>query len=144
MFFVPVTVGGKSSIMLDHIVTWIQTNLGPVVPYYALLVIIAGAAYPFISGSWKKSKVDIVFSVFKLMGLIVGIMLVFDFGPAWLFEPDMGPFLLNKFVIPVGLLVPVGAIFLAMLVGYGLLEFVGVLIAARYASCLEDAWEVCN
>ncbi|MDW0118760.1 YjiH family protein [Sporosarcina thermotolerans] len=128
MFFVPVTVGGKSSIMLDHIVTWIQTNLGPVVPYYALLVIIAGAAYPFISGSWKKSKVDIVFSVFKLMGLIVGIMLVFDFGPAWLFEPDMGPFLLNKLVIPVGLLVPVGAIFLAMLVGYGLLEFVGVLL----------------
>ena len=26
MFFVPVSIGGKNSIMLDHIVTWIQTH----------------------------------------------------------------------------------------------------------------------
>ena len=128
MFFVPVTIGEKKSIMLDHMVTWIQTSLGGVLPYYALLVILAGAVYPFISGKWKKSKVDIVFSVFKVMGLVVGIMLVFNIGPAWLFEPSMGPFLLNKLVIPVGLLVPIGAVFLALLVSYGLLEFIGVLL----------------
>lgn len=128
MFFVPVTIGEKKSIMLDHMVTWIQTSLGGVLPYYALLVILAGAVYPFISGKWKKSKVDIVFSVFKVMGLVVGIMLVFNRGPAWLFEPSMGPFLLNKLVIPVGLLVPIGAVFLALLVSYGLLEFIGVLL----------------
>ena len=128
MFFVPVTIGEKKSIMLDHMVTWIQTSLGGVLPYYALLVILAGAVYPFISGKWKKSKVDIVFSIFKVMGLVVGIMLVFNIGPAWLFEPSMGPFLLNKLVIPVGLLVPIGAVFLALLVSYGLLEFIGVLL----------------
>ena len=114
--------------MLDHIVTWIQTHLGGALPYYALLVILAGAVYPFVSGTWKKSKVDMVFSFFKVIGLVVGIMLVFNVGPAWLFDPDMGPFLLNKLVIPVGLLVPIGAVFLALLVGYGLLEFVGVLV----------------
>ena len=31
-------------------------------------------------------------------------------------------------VVPVGLLVPIGAVFLALLVGYGLLEYVGVLV----------------
>jgi nucleoside recognition membrane protein YjiH len=31
-------------------------------------------------------------------------------------------------VIPVGLLVPIGAVFLALLVGYGLLEFIGSLV----------------
>ncbi|MFS0690115.1 YjiH family protein [Sporosarcina sp. 179-K 8C2 HS] len=128
MFFVPVTIGEKNSIMLDHIVTWIQTHFGGALPYYALLVILAGAVYPFVSGTWKKSTVDMVFSFFKVIGLVVGIMLVFNFGPAWLFEPSMGPFLLNKLVIPVGLLVPIGAVFLALLVGYGLLEFVGVLV----------------
>ncbi|MBE1555819.1 YjiH family protein [Sporosarcina limicola] len=128
MFFVPVTIGEKSSIMLDHMVTWIQTSLGGVLPYYALLVILAGAVYPFISGKWNKSKVDIVFSVFKVIGFVVGILLVFNVGPAWLFEPSMGPFLLNKLVIPVGLLVPIGAVFLALLVSYGLLEFIGVLL----------------
>lgn len=128
MFFVPVTIGEKSSIMLDHIVSWIQANVSGVLPYYALALILAGAAYPFISGTWKKSKVDMVFSFFKVIGLVVGVMIVFEFGPAWLFDPDMGPFLFNKLVISVGLLVPIGAVFLALLVGYGLLEFIGVLM----------------
>jgi nucleoside recognition membrane protein YjiH len=128
MFFVPVTIGGKNSIMLDHIVTWIQLYGGGALPYYALVVILAGAVYPFVSGTWKTSKVNMIFSFFKVIGLVVGIMLVFNVGPAWLFDPDMGPFLLNKLVIPVGLLVPIGAVFLALLVGYGLLEFIGVLV----------------
>jgi nucleoside recognition membrane protein YjiH len=128
MFFVPVTISGKNSILLDHIVSYIQTNASSAMPYYALLVIAAGAVYPFLSGKWKNSTVDIVFSFFKAIGLIVGIMLVFNIGPAWLFDPDMGPFLFNKLVIPVGLLVPIGAVFLALLVGYGLLEYVGILM----------------
>lgn len=86
-----------------------------------------GADYPFLSEKWKKSNVDTIFSLFNIMGLIVGIMLVFQFGPAWLFDPNIGPFLFNKLVIPVGLLVPISAGFLALLVGYGLLKFVGVL-----------------
>jgi len=40
----------------------------------------------------------------------------------------MVPFLLNKLVIPVGLIVPIGSVFLAFLVGYGLLEFIGVIV----------------
>ena len=128
MFFVPVTIGEKNSIMLDHIVSWIQANATSVLPYYAFALFLAGAAYPFISGTWKKSKVDMVFSFFKVIGLFVGVMIVFGFGPVWLFDPDMGPFLFNKLVISVGLLVPIGAVFLALLVGYGLLEFIGVLM----------------
>lgn len=127
IFFVPVTINKKSSIMLDHIVTFIQTHTTPLLPYYALIVIAVGAIYPFVSGTWKKSTVNLIFSIFKVLGLVVGIMLAFDFGPAWLFTPDMGPFLFDKLVIPVGLLVPIGAVFLALLVGYGLLEYIGVL-----------------
>lgn len=128
MFFVPVTIGGKNSIMLDHIVTFLRTNVSGVLPYYALAVIAAGAVYPFVSGTWKKSAVDKVFSVFKVVGLFVGLLIVFEVGPSWLFAPNMGPFLFNALVIPVGLLVPIGAVFLALLVGYGLLEFIGVLL----------------
>lgn len=128
MFFVPITVNGKSSIPLDHMVTWLRDTVPDVLPYFALLVLVAGAAYPFVSGTWNKSLVNQVFSVLKICGTIVGFLLVFEVGPAWLFEPDMGPFLLNSLVIPVGLLVPIGAVFLALLVGYGLMEFVGVLV----------------
>ncbi|HSJ38059.1 MAG TPA: YjiH family protein [Planococcus sp. (in: firmicutes)] len=128
MFFVPVTIGEKSTIMLDHIVSFLRANVSGVLPYYALAVIAAGAVYPFVSGTWKKTTVDKVFSAFKVVGLFVGLMIVFEVGPGWLFAPDMGPFLFNALVIPVGLLVPIGAVFLALLVGYGLLEFIGVML----------------
>jgi nucleoside recognition membrane protein YjiH len=128
VFFVPIEVDGKSSILLDHMVTAIMGWVPAALPYFALALILAGAAYPFVSGTWSRSKVSMVFSAAKVVGLLVGIMLVFDFGPAWLFEPSMGPFLFDKLVVPVGLLVPIGAVFLALLVGYGLLEFVGVLV----------------
>ncbi len=127
MFFIPVTIAGKNSIMLDHIVSFIQSFATPALPYYALLVIAAGTIYPFLTGKWKKSKVDTIFSFFNIIGFVVGVMLVFSFGPGWLFDPNMGPFLFDKLVIPVGLLIPIGAGFLALLVGYGFLEYVGVL-----------------
>ncbi len=128
MFFVPITVGGESSIALDHLVSLIEEWATPALPYYALAVIVAGAVYPFVSGTWSRSTVDKAFSAFKVAGMVVGFMLVLDVGPGWLFTPDMGPFLFESLVIPVGLLVPIGAVFLALLVGYGLLEYVGVLV----------------
>lgn len=128
MFFVPITVNGKSSIPLDHMVTWIRDTVPAALPYFALALLVAGAVYPFVSGTWRNSTVSIIFSVMKVFGMVVGFLLVLEVGPAWLFEPDMGPFLLNSLVIPVGLLVPIGAVFLALLVGYGLMEFVGVLV----------------
>ncbi len=128
MFFVPITIGERSTIPLDHVVSWLRQAVPAVLPYYALLLIAAGAAYPWVSGTWRRNTTTTVFSVMRVLGLVVGIMLVFRIGPAWLFEEDMGPFLLNALVIPVGLLVPIGAVFLAMLVGYGLMELVGVLV----------------
>lgn len=128
VFFIPITLNGKSSIMLDHIVSYIQTAASGALPYYALLVILLGAVYPFYTKTWNKDKVTLVFSILKVFGFITGAMLVFNIGPKWFFAPDMAPFLFNKLVISVGLLVPIGSVFLALLVGYGLLEFVGIFM----------------
>ena len=127
MFFIPVTIGEKKTIMLDHIVTYIQTNWSAGVPYYILIIILLGAIHPFTNGTWKKSFMDVTFTGAKVVGAVVGLMLIFDFGPAWLHADNMGPFLFNKVVVSVGLIVPIGSIFLALLVGYGMLEFIGVI-----------------
>ncbi|MTI69861.1 MAG: YjiH family protein [Firmicutes bacterium] len=128
IFFIPIKINDTSTIPLDHIVSGLKVTLPSLAPIYAIIIIILGSIRPFYKKTWKESKVDTVFSFLKLLGIIVSLMIYFDFGPAWLFEPDMGPFLFNKLVIPVGLIVPVGAIFLTFLVGYGLLEFIGVLM----------------
>jgi len=128
MFFVPVTIGEKNTIPLDHLVTLAATLLGGTVKYVALALIAAGTVYPFATGRWRESGTKRVFAFLNIAGLAAGVALVFGVGPAWLFEPDLGPFLFEKLVIPVGLIVPIGAVFLALLVGYGLMEFVGVLL----------------
>lgn len=126
-FFVPLPIGGTTTILLDHLVTWFRDTVPGLLPWYALVLIIGGAIYPFATGNWRRSGTDTVFAFARIVGLVVGAMLVFDVGPAWLFADNMGPFLLNALVIPVGLLVPIGAAFLALLVGYGLMEFIGVV-----------------
>lgn len=128
MFFIPITLGGKSTIPIDHVVTGIKNGIPSLTPVYALIVIILGGLYPFYKKTWKKDVVTTVFSIFKLVGIVVAFMAFFNVGPAWLFEKDMVPFLFNKLVIPVGLIVPIGSIFLAFLVSYGLLEFIGILM----------------
>ncbi|HEY4531862.1 MAG TPA: YjiH family protein, partial [Kurthia sp.] len=82
----------------------------------------------FMTKTWNKSTVNTVLSLFKVVGLAVGIMLIFDFGPAFLFNPEIGPFLMEKLIKPVGLVIPIGSVFLALLVCYGLLEFIGIFM----------------
>lgn len=128
MFFIPVSFKGKSSIPLDHVVTLVRELSGPAVGIYALAVIVIRGLYPFIKKTWNKNPVTMVFSILKAAGIFVGFMAYFKIGPQLLFEKDMIPFLFEKLVIPVGLIVPIGGTFLAFLVGYGLLEFIGVLM----------------
>jgi nucleoside recognition membrane protein YjiH len=127
MFFAPITIGGTSTIPLDHIVTAIRTYLAPVVPFLILALILVGTVRPFLTGSWKKSPSKVVFSFLNIIGLVVAVLIVTS-PPAWLAAEDIGPFLWDSLVIPVGLIVPVGAVFLALLVSYGLMEYIGVIV----------------
>ncbi|MDK8823979.1 YjiH family protein [Corynebacterium coyleae] len=128
-FFVPFSVNGsKSTILLDHIVTWITTTLGEGTRLLALAAIIAGTIYQFVSGRWKEDYARMAFAALSVLAIVLCAMLTFGFGPEWLFNPDIGPFILDKLVISVGLLIPVGAIFLGLLVGFGLMEFIGVMV----------------
>ncbi|MBY0122967.1 YjiH family protein [Bacillus sp. S/N-304-OC-R1] len=128
MFFIPIELNGKNSIPLDHLVTWLRQTAGNVTSYYIMIVVILGAIYPFYKKTWNKSKVEIVISLFKVLGAIAAFLVLFKIGPAWMMAEDMGPYWFYQLLTPIGVLVPIGAIFLALLVGYGLLEFIGVLM----------------
>nr|WP_297460293.1 YjiH family protein [uncultured Halomonas sp.] len=128
IFFVPMTLAGRTTIPLDHMVSGARALLGAADGWYALALIVAGAAYPLVTGRFKRSVTEKVFTVLKLLGVIAAVMAMTGWGPAVLHTPDMLPFLFEKLVIPVGLIVPIGAVFLALLIGYGLLELCGVLL----------------
>ncbi|MBZ9685255.1 YjiH family protein [Clostridium estertheticum] len=128
MFFITITINGKTTIPIDHVVTALKGLSGGGGGIYGLIVIILGGVYPFYKKTWNKDKVTLVFSILKLLGIVIGFMAFFNFGPSFLFEKDMIPFLFNSLAIPVGIIVPVGSVFLAFLVGYGLMEFIGVIM----------------
>ena len=63
----------------------------------------------------------------RSVSILAPLMVIFKAGPAALYEPFMLEFLWKALVIPVGILVPIGAIFMPLLVNYGLVELVGTL-----------------
>lgn len=127
MFFITITVGGKESIPVDHIVTYIR-KIPMFETIYGTAVVMIGAVYPFLRKTWKKNTVTMVFSVLKLLAIPFMIMWLMQAGPARWFDSDMMPFIYNKVVLPVACLVPVGAVFLSFLINYGLMEFIGVFM----------------
>lgn len=127
MFFIPITVGGKSTIPLDHVVNWVKSVSGEAVPWLMLALVLFGTIRPFVTGRWKKSLTQIIFSFLNVVGLIAAILMM-TAPPAWLADETIGPFLWKTLVTSVGLIVPIGAIFLGFLIGFGLMEFVGVFV----------------
>ncbi|MFV0496964.1 MAG: YjiH family protein [Candidatus Fimivivens sp.] len=129
MFFVSVPYNGKNSIPLDHLTTIIRTALGENQKYVVLAIMIVGAIMPFVNKTWNKRPIDIFFSVFKILGVICGVMYIWRLGPAFLHEnPDLFPFLFNKLCSPLAFLIPIGSLFLAFLTDYGLMEFIGIFM----------------
>ena len=45
VFFIPISVGGKETIPLDHIVSWLRGDYAQMTEIYAILVVLAGGAY---------------------------------------------------------------------------------------------------
>jgi nucleoside recognition membrane protein YjiH len=128
LFFVPVDIAGKSTILLDHAATAIATQARPLAIAFVCVLMGYGAFAPLVKGSWRKTTTDAVFSLLRVIGLMLALLYLGGIGPEVFFAPDMLPFLFEKLVLSVGLIVPIGALALAFLIGYGLLEFTGVLV----------------
>jgi nucleoside recognition membrane protein YjiH len=128
MFFGTVEIGGKSTILVDHALTFVMWALGPAVPWVVVGLVLLGTIRPFVTGSWRNGTLRTVFAFANIVGLAVALCAALGYYPGPLGNPDIGPFLWERLGIPVGLIVPVGAVFLALLINYGLMEFIGVLV----------------
>lgn len=127
MFFFSITFAGKKTIPIDHIVTWIR-KIPYFIPVYGGIMITIGTILPFTNKTWNKNKTTIVFSLLNILGLITAFMAIFNIGPQILLDPNMVPYVFKTVVVPVIAIVPIGSVFLAFLVDYGLMEFIGVFM----------------
>lgn len=137
MFFISITVtiGGvtRTTIPVDHLHHLARWLVGPMPTgrqqIVALVIMIIGAIYPFVKKTWKENTMQLVFTFFKILGAVAGVMHVFGLGPAVLHEnPDLLPFLFNVLCVPLAFLIPLGSFFLYFLTNYGLMDFIGAYL----------------
>ena len=88
MFFVNVEINGKNVIIIQHIINFVKATCGPVIPYYALAMVAFGAVSPIITKAYKRSTFDLVFTIAKAFGLVIGLMAITGIGPAALMTDD--------------------------------------------------------
>lgn len=127
-FFIPFTINDKSTILFDHAASYLVNDLHSVAVALLFMLMAYGALKPIITGKFKESLTDAVLSFAKLAGLVLATIFVLGMAPDVIMEKDMMPFLFNKLALPVGMIVPIGALILASLIGFGLLEMIGVLM----------------
>jgi nucleoside recognition membrane protein YjiH len=127
-FFVPLTINGRSTILMDHIVTYVSADFALVSNLYCVVIIVAGAVLPFVRRTWAHSKTVATLSLLQIMAIPLAAMYLLDSGPQAVMQPNMLPFLFEKLAVPVGLISPVGALFLTCLIGFGLMAAIGTLM----------------
>lgn len=128
LFFTPITIGTVKTIPLDHLLTWMNTTMPWFGPLFTLIIAIIGGILPWYDKTYKKSKLDFVLSLFRFLGIPICFMAYFSVGPAWLMDPGMLPFVWVKIVIAVTMIVPIGSLFLTLIICFGALEFIGVIV----------------
>lgn len=127
-FFTPVAFRGTNSIPLDHLITFINSALPQLGPVFALCIVVIGGLLPWFDKSYRKGAVAFVVSVFRTLGVPTALMAFFQIGPEWLLKPDLLPFVWEKIVIAVTVIVAVGSFFLTFIITFGLLEFIGTIM----------------
>lgn len=122
-FMVNVTINGVTTVPLEHLNNLAFSLLGPIIPYYTLCMVFLGVILPIKRKTWNQSLYDIIFTVAKALGCVIGVMAVFHVGPEFLHQPDYIPFLWDSIVVPIAVLIPLCGPAFIFMIQYGLVEF---------------------
>lgn len=128
VFFLPITWNGNNTIIVDHAVTLLRSEAAPVIPWLLVVLMTYGTVRQFVTGRWRNDILTCIFSLSNVAGLVISALYVSGHLEGTLASKDLVPFLFEKITTPVGLIVPIGSMFLALIICYGLLEFVGVFM----------------
>ena len=127
-FFTPLTLNGTRSIPLDHLITLLNQTVPQFGPLLALGIIVVGGVLPWFDRTYRRGPASLVISIFRTLGIPIGLMAFFRLGPGWLQDPGLLPFVWEKIVVAVTVIVVLGSLFLTFILGFGLLEFAGVIM----------------
>jgi nucleoside recognition membrane protein YjiH len=135
-FLLPVPYQGEITVPFDIAVSWITETFPDAVGVYALAIIVLGGVLTTLAmtGTEEVAGVDVsyfetstVFWALRVAGLLLAPVMFFKLGPDLLHTPSTGGLMWGTLVYSVGVIIPIGAIFITIFVELGGLEFVGTL-----------------
>jgi nucleoside recognition membrane protein YjiH len=135
-FLLPVPYQGEVTVPFDIVVSNITGAFPDVVGVYSLGVILAGGLLTTLAmaSDGEVAGYDLtsfetsgVFWALRVAGVLIAPVMFFKLGPEWLHTPSTGGLMWGTLVYSVGVIIPIGAIFITIFVELGGLEFVGTL-----------------
>jgi nucleoside recognition membrane protein YjiH len=148
-FLLPVPWQGRLTVPFDIAVRRVTDGTPTVLAVYCLTLIMLGAVATVLArtlgggGSggashgvapapaWRllsRFRTTGPLAALRLLGAPQAVIYFFRFGPEALLQPSIADLMWNTLVFNVGVIIPIGAVFLLLFVRYGFLEFVGVLM----------------
>lgn len=137
-FLLPVPWEGEITVPFDIVVSWITATFPDAVGVYALAIIVAGGLVTTLAELDDRGALSLgydlsyfesstVFWGLRVLGAVLAPLMFFKLGPAWIHTPSTGGFMWGTLIYSVGVIIPIGAIFITIFVELGGLEFVGTL-----------------
>ncbi|WP_435365616.1 YjiH family protein [Haloarchaeobius sp. DYHT-AS-18] len=135
-FLLPVPYQGEITVPFDIAVSTITETFPDAVGVYSLAIIVAGGLLTTLAmvsdGEFQGYDLSAfetsgVFWLLRLAGLVLAPIMFLKLGPDWLHTPGTGGLMWGTLVYSVGIIIPIGAIFITIFVELGGLEFVGTL-----------------
>jgi len=128
LFFWQFQVNGKSMLLLDALVLYSNQYAKTAIIAFAMCLMAYGAISPWFAPRNSLGVGNFIFRLLKGLGLLIAICYISNLAPSFLYQKDMLPFLFEKLVLSLAIIVPCGALALGLLIGFGFLEFLGVLM----------------
>ena len=137
-FLAPVTFGGESSILMGHIKSIVIDGYSESIKYlivFVSLITITGTVIGKIKKQFKNSVLQELFicgpinGAVRIGGSIFFLMVHFGVGPKAVLDPNTGGMMAGDLLPSLMVTFCVGVILMPLLTSFGLVEFVGVLIA---------------
>jgi nucleoside recognition membrane protein YjiH len=136
-FALPLSVGERVTVPFDLVVKWILSSAPGAVGMYCLVLILAGAGgslAALLAGRESKHRwlgryrTSTPLVAIRLLAVPLALAYSFRAGPDLLLQPTVSGLMWSTLAFSVGVIVPIGAALLVLLVRYGLLEFIGTLM----------------
>lgn len=128
-FVLPVPIDGTWTVAFDIAVKTLRTGWGEWVGAWSLGLIALGAVGSLAArnhAGWAQGlRTSTPLAVLRWAGLALALLMFFEIGPDWLLAKEVGGLMWGVLVASVAIIIPIGAAVLNVMVGYGLIEWVG-------------------